>query len=72
MKYEIGDRVRIINFPNPKRIGLKCRIIGRLPGGGGWFVKAMRGTEILWECYVYNHEIVKIPEKYEQLMLFDI
>lgn len=70
MKYKIGDKVRIIKFPNQDCIGYICEVIEILNYSSSYeyCCKVKCITVPNWECLMLPNEIEKIPIKGQQLL----
>jgi len=68
LKLEIGDKVRIIKFPNPDMVGEMCEVT-EIPDYPTKIICRVKAINIKhWNCLMYPNEIELRPRKGEQLM----
>ena len=65
-KFKIGDKVRIVSYPNPKRVGQIAVIDTICPMGSKFQYVLTIGNS--WVSSVYKNEIESVLRKGEQLL----
>jgi len=71
-KFKIGDRVKIVKFPNKRCIGYICEVIDDKITGTNFCCKVVAISNPEWRCVMKSDEIELCLKRGEQLLLFKL
>ena len=70
MGYKVGDKVRIVKFPDKEHVGMICEVL-RISSPDSAFCCRVKGRTG-FNCLMFSNEIEKVITKGQQLMLFEL
>lgn len=68
MELKVGDKVRIVKFPEKSCVGMVCEVISIEHEGGFDYCCRIKQMSTHWNCLMFVDEIELLSRKGEQLL----